>query len=208
MHKSGMKLFYSTASPYARKVVVAAREAGVIDQIEIISTNASPVDRNGDIVAANPTGKIPTLVLDDGTAIFDSRVICEYFASLGDGAALYPSNADQNITAQTLHALGDGILDAALLARYENFMRPEELRWDAWTKGQQDKIHSSLDYLESGQIDFLNGPMTIGHIAIACAISYLEFRQIIEDWRDGHPNLANWYDGFSKREHMKATEPS
>jgi len=203
-----MKLFYSTASPYARKVVIAAREAGVLDQIEIISTNASPVDRNINIVAANPTGKIPTLVLDDGTAIFDSRVICEYFESLGEAPVLYPSDGNSNLTAQTLHALGDGILDAALLARYETFMRPEELRWDGWTKGQQDKIHSSLDYLEKGQIDFLNGPMTIGHIAIACAISYLEFRQIIEDWRDGNPNLARWYDGFSKLENMKATEPS
>lgn len=203
-----MKLFYSTASPYARKAVIAAREAGIIDQIEIITTNASPVDRNSDIVAANPTGKIPTLVLDDGTAIFDSRVICEYFASKGDGAALYPCKSDRNFTAQTLHALGDGILDAALLARYENFMRPEELRWDEWTKGQQDKIHSSLDYLESSQLEFLYGPMTIGHIAIACAISYLEFRLIIEDWAKGRPNLAKWYGEFSKREHMKATEPS
>ena len=135
MHNPGMKLFYSTASPYARKVVVAAREAGIIDQINIISTNANPVDPNQDIVAVNPIGKIPTLILDDGTALFDSRVICEYIASLSNDSGLYPDDNTQRARVQTIHAMGDGMLDAALLTRYETFLRPEEVSLERLGKG-------------------------------------------------------------------------
>ncbi len=203
-----MQLFSSTASPYARKVVVAAREAGVIDQIEVVTAFADPLNRNDEIVAANPIGKIPTLVLDDGRAVFDSRLICNYIASLGDSGVLLPSDPDALLLAQTLHALGDGILDASLLIRYETFMRPEELRWDEWTKGQRAKIFSSLDYLENQQMDFLGGPLTIGHIAISCSLDYLDFRQIIDDWKPTHPKLAGWQREFARRDAMKATEPN
>ncbi len=203
-----MKLFYSTASPYARKVDVTAREAGIIDQIKIISTNTNPVDPNGDIVASNPIGKIPTLVLDDGRAIFDSRVICEYIDSLGSEPFLFPANGDARISAQTLHALGDGILDASLLARYETFLRPAEFRWDKWTDGQRGKISTALDFLENNFSDFFSSSIDIGQITVACALSYIEFREIVDDWRPGRNKLTEWYSRFSQRESMKATEPS
>ena len=208
MHKSGMKLFYSTASPYARKVVVAAREAGVIDQINIIATNASPIDPNDDIVAANPIGKIPTLVLDDGRAIFDSRVICEFIDSLGEKPTLFPVETNTRFAALTLQALGDGILDAALLSRYETFMRPPEFRWKKWTEGQQGKIINSLDFLEQNFSENFSSDINIGQITIACALSYIEYREIIEDWRQGRNKLSEWYAGISQRESMKATVPS
>ncbi len=208
MHKSGMKLFYSTASPYARKVVVAAREAGVLDQINVISTNASPIDPNGDIVAANPIGKIPTLVLDDGHAIFDSRVICEFVDGLRDKPTLFPVEKNARFAALTLQALGDGILDAALLARYETFMRPQEFRWKEWTRGQQGKIINALDFLEQNFSENFSSDINIGQITIACALSYIEYREIIEDWRPGRDKLSEWFAGISQRESMKATVPS
>jgi len=203
-----MKLFYSTASPYARKVLVAAREAGVIDQINIISTNANPVDPNQDIVAANPIGKIPTLVLPDGQAIFDSRVICEYVDNLGEKPTMFPVEKNARFAALTLQALGDGILDAALLTRYETFMRPEELRWEEWTKGQQSKITTSLDFLEQNFSDNFSSALNIGQVTIACALAYIEYRQIIKNWRQAHDKLGQWYDEISKRESLRATEPS
>ena len=206
-----MKLFYSTASPYARKVVVAAREAGVIDQLEIISTGASPIDPNQDIVAVNPIGKLPALVLDDGRAIFDSRVICEYIGMIGDKNVLYPTNREDLIAAQTLQALGDGILDASLLVRYETFMRPPERRWDEWTQGQRQKVTSSIDYLEKRCMALLDAPMNIGQIAIACALAYVDFREVLGEqvkWPADHDKLAKWYGQFSAHESMKATEPN
>lgn len=203
-----MQLFYSTASPYARKVVVAAREAGVIDQIEIINVSASPIDRNKDISVANPVGKIPTMVLSDGRTIFDSRVICEYLDGLSGGLKLFPAHPEQRIAALTLQALGDAMMDASLLVRYETFMRPQKLRWDEWSNGQQDKINSSLDYLEAQCLEILNGPVSIGHVTIGCALAYIEFREILDDWKTGHDGLAQWYSRFRQRDSMKATEPN
>ncbi len=203
-----MQLFYSTASPYARKVVVAAREAGVIDQIEIIDAAASPIDRNKDISVANPVGKIPTMVLSDGRTLFDSRVICEYIDGLSSTIKLYPAHPDTRMSALTLQALGDAMMDASLLARYETFMRPEELQWDAWTAGQKDKVISSLDYLEARCIEILNGPVTIGHVAVGCALGYIDFREILDEWKTGHDQLSKWYARFSTRDSMAATAPT
>ncbi len=188
--------------------MIAAREAGVVDRIEIINAAASPVDRNMDISVANPVGKIPTMVLEDGRTIFDSRVICEYIDTLSSGLKLYPVHPDTRIAALTLQALGDAMMDASLLVRYETFMRPEELRWEAWANGQADKIISSLDYLEAQCLDILNGPINIGHVTIGCALSYIEFRGILDAWKPGHDGLAEWYSRFSQRDSMKATEPS
>ncbi len=208
VHNNGMQLFYSPASPFARKVLVAAREAGVIDDIEIISTTVSPTSRNDAIAIANPIGKIPTMVLNDGRTIFDSRVICEYVDGLSPSIKLFPNNSHSRLTAETLHALGDGMMDAALLARYETSFRPQEYRWKDWENGQKDKLFRSLDYLEQQCIEILNGPVSIGHVAIGCALSYIDFREVLEDWRIGHDNLNEWYSRFSQRDSMKATEPS
>lgn len=188
--------------------MVAAREAGVIDQIEILSVATTPVDPNQDIAAANPTGKIPTMVLSDGRVVFDSRVICEYIETLNTGIKLYPSHPDSLLAAQTLHALGDAIMDAGVGTRYELVVRPQDLQWDRWVKGQKVKITASLDYLEDQCLEVLNGPITIGHVAIACALDYIEFRGVVTDWRTGHDGLADWAARFSERDSMKATVPS
>ena len=207
-----MKLLYAQTSPYVRKVMLLAHEAGIADRITITPALANPVDRNADLAAANPLGKVPALVLDDGRVLFDSRVIVAYLDSLHDGAPFTPAEGPARFEAMTLEALSDGILDAALLCRYETVSRPAELYWAAWYDGQMAKIVGALDVLERDWIGTLEGPLTIGQMAVAAALCYLDFRfkdaVAGGDWRDGRPKLAAWLKAFSARPSMVATEPS
>ena len=124
-----MKLFFSPTSPYVRKCLIAAHELGLVDRIQLLPSSAHPVQRDARIIASNPLGKVPTLITDQGQALYDSRVICEYLDQLAGGGKLFPAAGPARWSALTLQALGDGILDGALLARYEDAARPEPLRW-------------------------------------------------------------------------------
>jgi glutathione S-transferase len=197
-----MKLYFSTTSPYVRKVFVSAMELGVYDRIERVACAAHPVNRDMNIVAHNPLGKIPTLISGDGKAIFDSRVICEYLHRLVPGFGLFPADS---IDALVDQALADGLLDAALLGRTEAGLRPADKRWDAWTKVQMDKINSALDRFES-QADGFADRIDIGTISAACAVSYLDFRYTDLDWRATRPGLAKWYARISERPSFQATK--
>jgi glutathione S-transferase len=199
-----MKLFYSPASPYVRKCLVVAHELGLSDQIEHLAAAAHPINRDLTIVAANPLGKLPALITDDGQALYDSRVICEYLNDLGKGN-LQPSGA-KRWAVLTEQALGDGILDAALLARYEGFMRPEPLRWADWSKGQMAKIHSGIETIEN-QCGQWGDAIDIGKITLACALGYLDFRFASLEWRTQYPNTAAWHLKFNARASMQATMP-
>lgn len=201
-----LQLFYSPASPYVRKVLVAARERGVIDQIELLDSAANPVNRDTRVVAHNPSGKVPCLLIENGRPLFDSRVICLYLDSLAEGPSLYPSDR-LRFDVLTLEALGDALLDAALLCRYERMSRPAELRWQDWYDGQIAKIDSGLDDIESRRMDLLGGQFHIGAIAVACVLGYLDFRFSDKDWRSGHPALAAWFAAVSERDSLKATAP-
>lgn len=201
-----MKLYFSPASPYVRKVVVTAHEKGVADRIELLSSAASPVNRDKTIVRSNPSGKVPTMLLDSGEALYDSRVICAYVDAQGEGASLRPQGV-AGFSDMTLEALGDAILDAALLARYETVARPKELYWGAWYDGQIEKIDSGLDALLDVWLDRLSGPVTPGIISAACALGYLDFRFPDKDWRTGREKLAAWFEAFEKRPSMQATMP-
>ncbi|PLX38105.1 MAG: glutathione S-transferase [Hyphomicrobiales bacterium] len=206
-----MKLFYSVTSPYVRKVLVLAHEAGIVDRLEIVAATASPIERNEAIFAKNPLGKIPALVLDDGRVLFDSRVIVAYLDTLHDGTPFIPADGPAHFDALTMQALADGILDAALLCRYE-ITRPAEKVWEAWYDGQMEKIVSALDMLEASAVESLSGAVTISPIAVASALGYLDlrFKDNIAgaDWRTGRPKLAAWYEGFSARPSMVATQPN
>ncbi|MGX1306856.1 glutathione S-transferase [Amorphus suaedae] len=200
-----MKLFYSLSSPYVRKVMVIALETGQASDIEKLPSAASPVARDATIVAVNPLGKVPTLILDDGSALYDSRAIAMYLDARHDGAPLYPADGPERWTVMRWEALADGLLDAALLLRYETFMRPEEKRWPEWIAGQYEKIASALDVMEAeiggrGEID-------AGLIAAGCALGYLDLRFADLGWRDSHPALAAWFAGFAERPSMVATKP-
>ncbi|MCY0388696.1 glutathione S-transferase N-terminal domain-containing protein [Robbsia sp. Bb-Pol-6] len=198
-----MQLMYSATSPYVRKVMIVAQELGLLPRIERLPCAASPVQLDTALAAVNPLAKVPALVLDDGTVLFDSPVICEYLASLQTGQAIFPENGPARWRALRDQALGDGILDAALLVRYESMVRPEMYRWDEWRTGQMAKITRTLDLLETEAAGY-DERADIGTIALACALSYLDFRYADLGWRDGRTQLAGWFATFWQREPVQA----
>ncbi len=199
-----MKLYFSAASPYVRKVMVTAIETGLDKKIQQVPTNVVPTKPNADLARDNPLMKVPTLVTDGGEALFDSRVICEYLDSLHDGRKLIPTSGGDRWRVLRMQALGDGILDAGIISRYELAIRPQEKQWSDWLAGQAKKITQGLDLAET---ENLGGPLNLGQVAIACAIGWLEFRKPIGDIRPGRPKLFAWYDEFAKRPSMQATVP-
>lgn len=185
-----MILRYSPASPYARKIRIAAELLGLSDRIRIES--ASTADPADSLRVQNSLGKIPTLILADGSALYDSRVIADYLDHLSGSGKLIPANPDKRFAALRLQALGDGINDAALLIRYETATRPATLRDPEAIALQQGKIDRALATLEAAPPA---GPPDIGQIALACALGYLDLR-FEGAWRQAHPRLANWLAGF------------
>lgn len=199
-----MKLFYSSHSPFVRKVRVTAMVLGLDEKIELIDSPTTPIETNPGVAEANPLGKIPALITDDGQTYYDSRVICEYLIALAGNETLLPEAGPARWTVLRQQALADGLMEAAILRRYENFLRPEDKRWADWDAAQKRKVDSVLDAFEAG-VDELEGPPTLGAIAAACALGYLDLRYADEDWRRGRPRLAEWYEANAKHKAMKAT---
>ena len=202
-----MKLYHSPASPFVRKALVAAHELGLADAIEIVPVAMTPVKSVPALNDENPLGKIPALVLDDGTALYDSPVICEYLDTRHDGPRLFPAEGPERWTALRRQALADGLLDAAILCRYETFLRPEERQWTDWIEGQRSKFRRALDALEGEAEDF-GDTVDIGTVSAGCATDYLDFRSLDDGWREARPRLAAWLEGFAARPSMQATRPS
>ncbi len=199
-----MKLRYSPTSPYVRKVMVTALETGLDKKIEKVPTN--PWDPDTDLTKDNPIGKVPALKIEGGDTLFDSPVICEFLDEMHKGDKLFPPAGGTRWTVLRLQALADGILDAAV-ARVVEGKRPAELQSKDWLERQKKAIARSLDALESS-VDELEGRhLNIAHVAIGCALGYLDFRHPGDEWRKGRPNLAKWYEEFSKRPSMQATVP-
>lgn len=196
-----MKLFYQTHSPYARKALVFAHEAGLADQVEVLHQETSPTRRNPEVFALNPLGKVPVLITRDGAAIFDSDVICEYFDGLHPGPKLIPDDASR-WPALTMQALAQGLCDAGIAVRWETERRPEALRYPPLRDGQIEKLIEGYDWLER-RLD-PERPLHVGHVAVATALSWLEFRSL-PSFRPGRPRLAAWFDRFSERASMRAT---
>jgi len=201
-----MKLYYSNTSPYVRKVMVVAHERVLIDRIETLPASATPVNHNGTLAAVNPLGKVPALVLEDGTALYDSPVIAEYLDALDGAPVLLPASGPARWAALRQQAAADGLLDASILIRYERALRPAEKQWEAWVDGQMLKIRQTLDGLEQEAAKFGSQP-TIGTITVACALAYLDFRFAEEGWRTTRPALAAFYEAFAARASMVATAP-
>lgn len=199
-----MQLFHSPASPFARKVMVVLHETGQIDGVQIVSATGSPLDSTRMPTAQNPLGKIPTLVRDDGPAIYDSRVICRYLDDRA-GAGLYPDSRLWGTL--TLEATGDGIMDAAVLMVYEGRCRPTELQSAEWVEGQWGKVARALDALDARWVSHLSGSLDVGHVSVGCALGYLDFRLDARNWRAGRDDLAAWYQAFADRPSMQATKP-
>lgn len=200
-----MKLLYSPSSPYVRKVLVLAIETGLDRSIEKVPVTTTPVAPAPEVSARNPIAKIPALTAD-GMTLYDSPVVCEYLDSKHRKKKFFPAKGKARWTALRQQALGDGLLDAALLARYEGFLRPPDRRWSDWSDGQMAKINNALNAMEK-EAALLKGSPTIGHITFACALGYLDFRFADLDWRDKRKKLAAWYAKFAQRPSMKTTMP-
>ena len=200
-----MKLMMAAPSPFVRKVRVLVREAGLQDEVEEIEVVASPAGPSEDLIAANPLGKIPALVREFGPTLYDSRVICRFLSDRAQGD-FYPAARRWEVL--TLEATADGIMDAAVLMVYETRFREEGHQSQAWVDAQWAKVDRALSALESRWMSHLTGPVDIGQIAVGCALAYLDFRHGDRGWRDGRPQLAEWFAGFESRDSMVATIPS
>lgn len=198
-----MKLRYSSTSPFVRKVAVALRETGQMDKVELVTTDVW--DPATDIAKHNPVGKVPALVADDGTVYVESSMICEYLDSLDGGAKLYPASGPDRWRVLRLQALADGVIGAGV-DRVIETRRPEDRQWSGWHERRGGAIARTLDLLET-EADTLDDEVNGGTIALGCALGYLDFRFEAENWRDGRPKLAAWYERFSARPSMQATTP-
>ena len=201
-----LRLYHSPTSPYVRKVMVLLHETGQLTDVELFPAAGSPVDPGSMPLAQNPLGKIPALERADGPAIYDSRVTCRYLDDRA-GGRLYPP-APRLWETLTLEATADGILDAAILMVYESRIRPDNLRFGPWVDGQWAKIARAFDALEQRWMSHLNGPLDMGQVAVACALSYVDFRHGDRAWRVAHPHLAAWHAEFAQRPSMEATVPT
>ena len=191
-----MLLRSNPASPFGRKVKIAADFLGLLPQISIIA--ADTLDANDPLRNDNPLGKIPALVLDDGSSLYDSRVIVEYLDYMAGGHKIIPQEPNQRFSALRLQALSDGISEAALLIIYESRYRDADKRVEAWVEHQQGKIDRGLAALEANVPVLGFGFPDIGQIATACTLGYLDLR-FQGTWRKSHPKLAEWLDHFAAK---------
>jgi glutathione S-transferase len=199
-----MKLHWSPRSPFVRKVMIVANERGVLDRIDCVRTIAETAKPHAELMKDNPLSKIPTLVLDDGTVLYDSAVICEYLDALDGAPKLFPVAPMARITALRRQALGDGFLDMMVLNRNE---RAREHPSKTHLESTAVRKSAILAHLDREAEALAAAPFGIGHIAIGCALSYLDFRYADEDWRRDHPAIANWHAAFAARPSVRATQP-
>ncbi len=208
-----MKLYSSLTSPFARKVLVLAHEVGLRDSLRAIATTPSPAAPDPALTSKNPLGKIPALELDDGTVLYDSRVICEYLDGLHGGPRRVPEAGAERFEVLRVQALADGVLDAGILVRYETVLRPEALRWSDWIRGQCDKVTAGLAELDRAVPSF-GTLLDLGQIATLAAVGWVEFRRVLDAHPDGpvdvrarFPRLAAYFDEHRRRPSMQTTEP-
>ena len=199
-----MKLHWSPRSPFVRKVMIVAHERGLADRMVCVRTVAATSKPHAELMKDNPLSKIPSLVLDDGTVIYDSPVISEHLDALDGDPKLFPREPKARLDALRRQALGDGFLDLLVLLRDERMRaQPSE----AHMASAAVRKAAVLKNLETDAPALASAPFGIGHIAIGCALSYLDFRYADEDWRKDHPRLADWHAAFAARPSVRATEP-
>lgn len=198
-----MQLFYSVTSPYARKVLITAMEKGFCGELELVTCN--PHEAGPELLTHNPMSRVPTLVCDDGTSLYDSPVICEWLDCRGQGAPLIPVSGPERWAVLRVQALADGMMDDA----YDTVMegrRPAEQRSSRDIEVRSGALLRSAATLDR-ELAAIPGPLTLAHVAAACALGYLDFRLSELGWRAGNAALADWFATFSKRPAMAATRP-
>lgn len=200
-----MKLFHSPASPFVRKVNVLLHELGKADAVQLHEVATTAFNSAPDLVASNPLGKIPALERPDGITLYDSRVICAYLNDLFAGG-LYPQGSSKWETL-ALEATGDGIMDCAVSMTYEVRLRPENAQSADWIEAQWTKAARAIGVLNTRWMSHLQGPVDMGQISVASALSYIDFRHGGRGWRNGNEALAKWHETFESRASMQATLP-
>jgi len=201
-----MILHWSPRSPYVRKVMIAIGEMGLQDRVRTVRTVAGGTTPHRELMRINPVGKIPTLELADGTAIYDSPVIIEYLDTLHDGPKLYPAGWPERLTALRRHALGQGMLDCALPLLAEGF-RPADRQSEPHKALWRAKLTACVDALETEAEALAGSGFNVGHLTIGVALGYLDFRFADLAWRDGHPKLTAWHATFNARPSVQANMP-
>ena len=201
-----MKLIGSLTSPYVRKVRIVFLEKKVDVDLELENVWAADTK----IVLNNPLGKVPCLILDDGEAIYDSRVIAEYVDTLSPVGKLIPAGSRERATVKTWEALADGVDDAGILARLEVTLRPTEQQSSEWLERQMGKIDAALAQMsrELGENAWCHGnQMTLADIAVGCALGYMLFRFPNVTWQAQYPNLDALYQKLMQRPSFAETAP-
>jgi glutathione S-transferase len=201
-----MKLTFSPASPFARKVRIAAIELGLIDKIEFVPTSVGPGQPNEEYSRITPLKKLPVLILDNGDVILDSYVIVEYLDDLAGGGRLVPASGAMKWKVKSQHSLLQGMLDSMLLCRYENITRPQELRWKAWSDDYWNRAWSGMARFENDS-DTLSRPLDIAQIALICVLGYADFRFPDCGWRKAYPKLDAFHQKMLERPSVKISLP-
>ena len=201
-----MKLTFSPASPFARKVRIAAIELGLIDEIEFTPATVAPGTPNDEYSKIHPLKKLPVLILDNGDVIVDSYVIVEYLDELAGGGKLIPVSGPMRWKVKSEHSLLQGMLDSMLLCRYEAMVRPEALRWKAWSDDHWNRAWLGMARFEQ-QADLMSRPFDIGMIGLTCVLGYADFRFADCGWRKAYPKLDAFYQKMLERPSVKISVP-
>jgi glutathione S-transferase len=200
-----MKLTFSAASPFARKVRIAAIELGLIDKIQLVPVTVKVGEPNEEYSKITPLKKLPVLILDDGEVILDSYVIVEYLNELA-GGGLIPEYGPTRWRVKSDHSLLQGMLDSMLLCRYENVMRPQGLHWKAWHDDHWNRVWTGMARFEARD-DLLSGPLTIAQIALVCVLGYADFRFADCGWHKNYPKLERFHQKMLERPSVKVSMP-
>ena len=199
-----MKLSFSAASPFARKVRIAAIELGLIDKIEFTPATVAPGTANEDYSKITPLKKLPVLITNDGDVILDSYVIVEYLDELAGGGKLIPASGPERWKVKSDHSLLQGMLDSMLLCRYERMVRPA--KWQAWDDDHWNRAWSGMAHFEK-QTQMLSGPLSIAQIGLVCVLGYADFRFADCGWRKAYPKLDAFHQKMLERQSVKISVP-
>ena len=200
---ASLTLHWSPKSPYVRKVMVCAHELGLVPQLKLVRSVAAMLRPNPELMAVNPLSKIPALVREDGSVLFDSVVICEYLNALA-GGTLFPAEGERRWQALRWHAFGDGLLDALILWRNE---RERQVPLQPLLEAFELKTRASLRMLDAEAASLATEPFSIGQVTVGCALGYLDYRFEAFGWRAQAPRLADWFAALCERPSFQATRP-
>jgi glutathione S-transferase len=201
-----MKLTFSPASPFARKVRIAAIELDLIDKIELVPTTVAPGQANPEYSKIYPLKKLPAMILPDGDIIVDSYVIVEYLDELAGGGKLIPASGPTRWKVKSDHSMLQAMLDSMLLCRYEKMVRPQGLQWQAWSDDHWNRAWTGMAHFEK-QADMLSRPLDISQIALVCVLGYADFRFADCGWRKAYPKLDVFHEKMLARPSVKISAP-